>query len=127
MKRALLAAFIFILPLMGCDNRSTTLQVTDPQQPLEATAGSEFTIVLESNPTTGYHWDIAGESDGNIVQLVFREYKGDEPVMPGSGGVDIWTFKAVNTGETHITLGYYPPSNDPVDPQQTETFTVIVK
>jgi predicted secreted protein len=41
--------------------------------------------------------------------------------------VEIWVFKAVGPGETQITLGYYPPSNDPVDPQQTETFSVKVK
>ena len=34
---------------------------------------------------------------------------------------------AVNAGEAQVTLGYYPPSNNPVDPQQTTTFTVIVK
>ncbi len=128
MKRALLAAFIFILPLMGCNGKSSTLQITDPQQSLEATAGSEFTIVLESNPTTGYHWDIVGELDQSVVTLVKNEYVStSDPNLVGGGGLDVWTFKAIDAGEAQITLGYYPPSNDPVDPQQTQTFTVIVK
>jgi predicted secreted protein len=65
--------------------------------------------------------------DHNLVEFVSKEYRADEPVAPGSGGVDVFTFKALKAGETPITLGYYPPSNDPVEPQQTATFTVTVK
>lgn len=103
------------------------LQTTDPASPLSANAGNEFKIVLESNASTGYHWEIVGELDKSIVEFVSRDYQGSEPVMPGSGGKDVWTFKAVSAGKTEITLGYYPPSNNPVTPQQTMTFTVTVK
>jgi len=103
------------------------LQISDPAKALEAAAGDEFKIVIESNPTTGYHWELMNEPEANVVILVSNEYKGDEPVMPGSGGVEVWTFKAVSAGETQITLGYYPPSNEPTDPQQTVTFTVKIR
>jgi len=46
--------------------------------------------------------------------------------MPGSGGVDVWTFRAVNAGDTTIVLGYYPPGND-TDPEETVTFSVQVE
>ncbi len=35
--------------------------------------------------------------------------------------------KSLEAAAAHITLGYYPPSNGPVEPQQTVTFTVTVK
>lgn len=103
------------------------VNISDPAKELEATAGNEFKLIIDSNPSTGYHWEIVGEVDKNIVEFVSNEYRADEPVMPGSGGVDVWVFKAIAAGKTDITLGYYPPSNDPVDPQQTVTFTVTVK
>jgi predicted secreted protein len=63
-----------------------------------------------------------------MKKIVKTDYTStNEPNLVGGGGLDVWTFKSVKTGETQITLGYYPLSNDPVDPQQTTTFTVVVK
>lgn len=103
------------------------LQITDPAQVLETAAGEGFEIVIESNPTTGYHWEFVNELESNVVVLVSRGYQPDEPVTIGSGGVEVWTFKAVSPDETQITLGYYPPSNEPTNPQQTVTFTVKIR
>lgn len=103
------------------------IPTTDPDQPMEAQAGETFEIVIDSNPTTGYHWELIGELDVNVIQLVSRDYIQDEPVKPGSGGVDVWTFQAVSAGQVQIILGSYPPSNDVTDPQQTVTFDVMVK
>ncbi len=99
--------------------------LTDPAQPIEVQAGETFHIVVDSNPSTGYHWDIVGELNG--VEFVSTEYTADEPVMPGSGGVDVWTFKAVSAGQTQITLGSYPPDPNVTEPQQTVTFNIVVK
>lgn len=128
MKRFLYAAIVLVFLLTACSGGSAELQPTDPEAALEADAGKEFTLVIESNPTTGYHWEIVGGLDGAVVELVGREYQStSEPGLVGGGGLDIWTFKAVDAGETTITLGHYPPSNDPVDPEETQTFTVVVK
>ncbi|MBI5962429.1 MAG: protease inhibitor I42 family protein [Chloroflexi bacterium] len=133
MKKILTFLFIAIL-LSACSRSAATeepaapvLDISDPSKILEAAIGNEFKIIIDSNPTTGYHWEIIGEVEKTIVEFISKDFKGDEPAMPGSGGVDIWAFRAVGAGETHITLGYYPPSNDPVGPQQTVTFTVTVK
>lgn len=75
--------------------------ITDPFQPMEVLAGETFNIVIDSNPSTGYHWEIVNELSG--VEFVSTEYTADEPVAPGSGGVDVWMFKAVSSGETQIT------------------------
>jgi predicted secreted protein len=127
LKNILFPFLIFALALSACGAGQTELQITDPNQPIDAAEGSEFTIVLDSNPTTGYHWELAEELDAGVVEFVSRDYKAGQPVTTGSGGVDVWTFKAIAAGESRITLGYYPPSNDPVEPQQTVTFTVTVK
>ena len=104
-----------------------TTRPSDPLVTIDTQVGKEFKVVLESNPTTGYHWEIVGDLDKNLVELVSKDYKADQPQLTGSGGVDIWTFKAVGPGEATIKLGYFPPSNQAVEPQRTETFKVSVK
>ena len=126
MKKYPLFLLAVFLVLSACGG-SQTLQISDPATPIEVTAGSEFQIVVESNPSTGYHWEVVGELDSDLVEFVSRDYAGAEPAMPGSGGLEVWTFKAVSAGEGQITLGYHPPSNEPTDPQQIVAFTVTVK
>jgi len=105
----------------------TTLpEPTDPTQLITVTAGETFDIILPSNPSTGYHWNIIGELDESIVQLVAQDYIAEEPVKPGSGGVDVWTFRAVDAGNTTIELGYFPPDEDP-DPFETVIFSISVE
>jgi predicted secreted protein len=128
MKRILYVLFVLVFLLSACSGGKADLKPTDPETAIQAQAGREFTIVLESNPTTGYHWDIVGELDGAVVEFVSQEYQSTSaPGLVGGGGLDVWTFKAVGAGEATITLGHFPPSNDPVDPAETQTFTVNVK
>jgi predicted secreted protein len=82
--------------------------------------------VLPSNTSTGYGWDIIPELDENIVQLVGQDYIAQQPVMPGSEGMDVWTFRAVHAGDITIVLGYYPPGND-TDPDEAVTFSIHVE
>jgi len=132
MKKLFTALFFAALTLTACGGKSTAspvdeLVISEPGRSIEVIAGNEFKIVIESNPSTGYHWELIGDLDDRVIQFISNDYRASEPVMPGSGGADVWVFKAIEAGETTITLGYYPPSNDPVDPQQTITFDVTVK
>jgi inhibitor of cysteine peptidase len=129
MKKILFLFVLFAVLVSACKGEADDeiFKISDPAKQLESEAGNEFKLIIESNPSTGYHWELAEELDESVVKFVSREYRAEEPVMPGSGGVDVWVFEAVAAGETQITLGYYPPSNDPVEAQQTVTFIVTVK
>ena len=130
MKKLLVYMLIAFL-LSACGAKAETLEenivISDPAKNLEATAGNEFKIVIDSNPSTGDHWELGDDLDESIVKFVSKEYNADEPVIPGSGGRDVWVFKAIKAGEAHITLWYYSPSNELAEPQQKVTFTVTVK
>jgi inhibitor of cysteine peptidase len=131
MKKRLIIFSIAVLALTACSGSSTEspangLVISDPGKTIEVAAGNEFKIVIESNPSTGYHWELVGELDGGILQFVSKDYRANEPVMPGSGGVDVWTFHAVAAGETTITLGYYPPGQGEPAAQEV-AFAVVVK
>ena len=123
------ARFLFIVSfaLLSACSSGADLQISDPAQPIEVAAGEEFTIVLDANPTTGYHWEFVEELSDGMLEFVSRDYVADQPVTTGSGGVDVWTFRAAAPGRTHITLGYYSPSFDPEGPEQTVMFNVTVK
>ncbi|MBV6397356.1 MAG: hypothetical protein HFACDABA_02970 [Anaerolineales bacterium] len=123
----LIAVALALAACKGPASEAPAFPISDAGKTIEVAAGNEFKIVIESNPSTGYHWDLIGELDENILQFVSTEYRADEPVLPGSGGREAWTFQAVAPGEATIVLGYYPPSNDTVEPAQTVTFTIVVK
>jgi predicted secreted protein len=118
---------LLVVLFTACSSKS--MAPTDPEKTIDVRAGEEFTIILESNPTTGYHWEIVKDSlEENLVQFVSNKYQRiSDPGLVGGGGVDVWTFKAVNSGEAKIALGYYPPSNTPTEPERTETFNVNIK
>jgi inhibitor of cysteine peptidase len=99
---------------------------TDHTQLVTVRAGATFDLIMPSNPSTGYRWEIIPELDTNIVEFVEQEYLAEQPVMPGSGGVDVWTFRGVNAGDTTVVLGYYPPG-DTTDPEETVTFSIQVE
>ncbi|HNE03722.1 MAG TPA: protease inhibitor I42 family protein [Anaerolineales bacterium] len=120
-----LAACASPTPAPTADPASSTMPaLTDPSKPITVSAGETFMIVVESNPSTGYHWEIVG--DLTNVEFVSREYTGSEPVIPGSGGVEVWTFKATTAGDTSFVLGNYPPGEGTTYEQQVQ-FSVTVQ
>lgn len=131
MKNMFFVLVVATLALTACGGKPTEtsaphLEISDPGKSIEVAAGSEFKIIIESNPSTGYQWKMVGELDEGILQFVSMDYRADEPVMPGSGGADVWIFKAVAAGETKIVLGNYPPGQGEPAAQEI-TFTIIVK
>lgn len=121
MKRYRIVFLLLVLIMTGCSYAPLT--ATDAAQPVSASAGGMFTIVLPANPSTGYHWEIVGELHG--VELISRGYKAGEDAMPGSGGLEVWTFKAGPAGRAEIAMGNYPPGSDAAE--ESITFSVVIK
>jgi inhibitor of cysteine peptidase len=114
-------------PLPPTAETPTTLpEPTDHTQLITVPAGETFELVVPSNPSTGYHWNILAELDASLVEFVQQNFLAQEPVAPGSGGVDVWTFRAISPGDTTIVLGYYPPTSE-TDPEETVTFSIHVE
>lgn len=86
----------------------------------------QFTIALASNPTTGYSW--RAKFNPNYIQLVNSTYV-PYPVKPGivgSGGIQIFTFKAIKPGITVITMEYQRPWAETVPPVKVVKYGVII-
>ena len=93
---------------------------------IEVEVGREFVIPLESNPTTGYRWQLIEPLDDGILEFVGDEYKGLEGERIGAGGEEVFTFRALSQGTTTISLGYVRRWKEG-PPEQTRTFAVIVR
>lgn len=96
------------------DGRTVTTSSSSSGSYQMKTEGDTLTLSLESNHTTGYSWEIHG-LDRSALQ-VKRTYIADKaPVseegepMVGTGGRDVFTFKAWKPGTTTLTLSYEQP------------------
>jgi len=100
---------------------------TDPSQPVEVNAKDTFRIVLASNPTTGYRWQLADGLDEAVLKLVHNRYRGPIARRPGAGGHEFWRFYAVAPGTAEIRMVYVRSWEKGVEPARTAVFKVTVK
>ena len=98
----------------------------NPDEPIKVKAGQNFTIKMQSNPTTGYGWQLS-KADEKIVQFVTNAYIPPDSKLMGAGGHEVWTFKAVGEGATEISMQYVRPWEKDQPPARTNVFTVVVK
>jgi predicted secreted protein len=68
------------------NNSNATLSVNTDEQ---------FYITRDSNPATGYEWQIASISNPDVVEFVSSEYIPPKHQIPGAGGKQILTFDAL--------------------------------
>ena len=103
------------------------LQYVNPGESATVQAGSRFSLLLSSNPTTGYKWRMLAAPDPAVAALVTNMYCPPETQRIGAGGNEKWTFQAVNEGTTNITMVYIRPWEKDTEPARHETFTIEVK
>ena len=88
--------------------------------------GDKIRVKLCSNPTTGFQWEyeMSGESVLNEEDHDFEEPKGD---VPGTAGIEVWTFEAVEKGTTEVLMEYSQPWEGGLKEEWTYTITVTVE
>ena len=99
------AAVMATCLLAGCVGEIKTY--IDSGQTVNIGVDQEFVIALGANPTTGYDWQET--YDETMLELVEKIYKLPEEAeheVVGAGGVDYFRFKALEAGETEISLVY---------------------
>lgn len=97
------------------------------EPPMEVEAGQEFNIEMDSNPTTGYRWELGNPLDEKVLHLAGFHYIRENTALAGSGGKEQWTFKAVGPGRAKIQLQYVRPWEEDTPPAKEKTVEVIVK
>jgi inhibitor of cysteine peptidase len=100
---------------------------SDPAKTIEAELCKDFAITLESNKTTGFGWDIAAPIDEKVLKFIGCEYIAADTGLIGSGGKEIWSFRAVCPGKTKISFKYTRPWEKDVPPAKNLMFNVVIK
>ncbi|MFC2014888.1 protease inhibitor I42 family protein [Chloroflexota bacterium] len=66
-----------------------------------------LTVSLDSDPTTGYEWEIVDPEKQNIVAVSGDNYKA--PLTDGTCGQEVWTFNVLKSGTCLISMEYSQP------------------
>ncbi len=111
----------------GQNNTTGTMDYSEPAKPISVAPGDNFTIALESNPTTGFLWELAGKLDPSVVKFSGSTYVSSKSDLNGAPGKEVWTFTAVNRGTTTIPMKYSRPWEKNEPPVKTAVFTVVVR
>ena len=114
------------LALGACGGDETSLDVTPDGTVFDVGGGDQFTIVLESNVTTGFSWQLEQSLDEDVLTLADDDYIAPGTDAVGAPGKQELTFEAVGSGTTSIELWYIRPFDSPPDPVDEASFPVTV-
>jgi inhibitor of cysteine peptidase len=97
---------------MNATNNTALVQdiTSDKSDNISSKKDEPFTIVLQSNPTTGYEW--IPVFDSNIVELIshsvmlLQKSASTSSLLSGNSGKDVFTFKALDSGTTILKMIY---------------------
>ena len=143
MKRTILALLtVFLLLLVSCSSGSpeafqASQNVADCDAFMrnnhistntEVRVDGVITVVLCSNPTTGFQWsELAEIGDVLVVEQVDHEFTPPAAGTAGASGKDTWTFKSLKKGTTTISMEYSRPWEGGEKAEWTYVLTVVVK
>jgi inhibitor of cysteine peptidase len=128
MRRLSLAALLLLAAAACGGGDEPSQSYSDPSQPIEVSAGSEFTLSLQSNQSTGYQWVLLDTAALGPLQLVSKDYSvpRENQDRDGAGGTERWVFRAPAVGSAIISLSYQRPGTaDP--PAGATSFQVTVR
>ena len=124
-------ALLLLLPLLltACGSGGEIeLDINDSGSQVEVEKGQVLVISLESNPSTGYSWDVMEIDESILKQDGESEFissqSGD---IVGAGGVEILRFETTGVGTTYLELGYRRVWEEDVAPLMLYTLSVVVR
>ena len=123
----ILSALIF----SGCGPaKEVKLDAANNGSQVELKKGQILVITLESNPTTGFRWEMVEIDESILRQMGEPEFKVSDPRQPpppGTGGWEIWRFEAMSAGQAALELVYHRPWEEDVEPLETFFLQVAVR
>ena len=110
----------------GCSTNGMNLMEADNGKQIAVKSGDVIFVTLESNPTTGFSWQLTEMDNAVLKQVGEVKYESDGRNIPGAGGTETFRFEAVSAGEVALTLWYMRPWES-VQPLETFTIQVVVQ
>ena len=88
--------------------------------------GDTLELSFESNPTTGYAWQLV-EIDPQVLRQLSEEYVTPTSELLGTPGMQVFRFEAVAPGETTLKLAYFRSFEPEVPPEKTYQVKIVVR
>ena len=103
------------------------IQITDQYNGQAVDLNGEVLVLnLESNPSTGYGWQVQGLDPRILRQVDATEWVPDTPGKLGGPGTQVLRFAAVGKGQDHAQPRLCPPLGEPVRPAKSFSLEVQV-
>ena len=116
-----------LLLAAGCgSSKEVKLGADDNGSKVEVKTGQILVISLESNPTTGYAWEVVDFEEGALEQDGEPEFEADSKLV-GAGGVQTFRFKTAEAGEVELKLLHHRSWEEDVEPLDTFIVQVVVR
>jgi len=116
---------------IGCStSREVKVVASVSGSQIELKKGQTLVFTLESNPTTGYQWEVIENEESILQQKGEAEFKSSNtgnPPASGKGGTETFRFDARSAGNVILKLVYHRSWEKEVEPLKTFTLHVVVR
>ena len=103
-----------------------TIKYSNNSNVIRTNVSKDFTIALDSNPTTGYKWEIASPFNTKLLKLIDSNYIPAETHLIGAPGKEDWVFRAIKQGKTIISFNYLRPWEKDTPPVKKDHFIIMI-
>lgn len=103
-----------------------TIKYSNNSNVIRTNVSKDFTIALDSNPTTGYKWEIASPFNTKLLKLIDSNYIPAETDLIGTPGKEDWVFRAIKQGKTIISFNYLRPWEKDTPPVKKDHFIIMI-
>lgn len=103
-----------------------TIDASSNSSTIKARPSQQIVINLESNPSTGFSWQLADSYDQAVVTKESNTFTKNSSGAIGAPGTEVWTFKAVGKGATTLKFSYLRSWETNTAPVQIKQFNITV-
>lgn len=118
--------FIGIMAAWMASCESVPEKFDDPTMAIDVRNGHVFEIVMETNPSTGYAWQLVSISNEACVERLGHDFRPHQPTLIGSAGAEVWRFKGRREGSTRLVFQYARPWEKRTPPARVREYQVII-
>ncbi len=125
-RTSIFVIVVLAVLVLACGAEPQVLGRDDSGSEVLLDIGDTVEIELESNPSTGYGWELADPDSAPMVNLTSATYIPPDSDLVGTAGVERFTFEATERGAGVVRLEYIRPFDDPPIPDKIVEYIVRV-
>jgi predicted secreted protein len=92
---------------ISCNDLSDLDSGSAIHKEVKVASGKLMKVILCSNSTTGFHWELRKISEPSVLKKICSRYEApDDKKGVGIPGKEIWTFRALEKGKSLLHMEY---------------------